>query len=65
MAPAAAGYFRRLTRKLTEDIDQLDAEDAARALCFLASDESSLMTGTVVDFDQRVVGSFPLRVPQP
>ena len=43
----------------------LDAEDAARALFFLASDESSLMTGTVVDFDQRVVGSFPLRVPQP
>lgn len=29
MAPAAAGYFRRLTRKLTEDIDQLDAEEMA------------------------------------
>lgn len=43
----------------------LDAEDAAHALCFLASDESSLMTGTVVDFDQRVVGSFPLRTKQP
>ncbi|MGN7134335.1 OB-fold nucleic acid binding domain-containing protein [Rhodococcoides corynebacterioides] len=27
MAPAAAGYFRRMARKLTEDIDQLDAED--------------------------------------
>ncbi|MBY6705508.1 OB-fold nucleic acid binding domain-containing protein [Rhodococcus sp. BP-241] len=27
MAPAAAGYFRRMARKLTEDIDQLDAEE--------------------------------------
>ncbi|MBJ8345073.1 OB-fold nucleic acid binding domain-containing protein [Antrihabitans sp. YC2-6] len=28
MAPAA-GYFRRLTRRLTEDLDQLDAEEMA------------------------------------
>lgn len=27
MAPAAAGYFRRMARKLTEDIEQLDAEE--------------------------------------
>lgn len=27
MALAATGYFRRLTRRLTEDIDQLDAEE--------------------------------------
>lgn len=27
MAPAAAGYFRRLTRRLTEDLEQLDAEE--------------------------------------
>jgi RecG-like helicase len=31
MAPAAAGYFRRMTRKLTADIDQLDAEDMAES----------------------------------
>ena len=31
MAPAAAGYFRRLTRKLTEDIDQLDAQEMAES----------------------------------
>ncbi len=29
MAPAAAGYFRRLSRRLTEDIDRLDAEQMA------------------------------------
>ena len=29
MAPAAAGYFRRMTHKLTADIDQLDAQDMA------------------------------------
>ena len=27
MAPAATGYFRRLTRRLTEDLEQLDAEE--------------------------------------
>ncbi|GAA4476958.1 OB-fold nucleic acid binding domain-containing protein [Rhodococcus olei] len=31
MALAANGYFRRLTRRLTEDIDQLDAEEMAES----------------------------------
>jgi NAD(P)-dependent dehydrogenase (short-subunit alcohol dehydrogenase family) len=31
--------------------------DVARALAFLASDESGLMTGSIVDFDQRVIGA--------
>ncbi|MFF0814012.1 OB-fold nucleic acid binding domain-containing protein [Rhodococcus sp. NPDC003318] len=31
MALAANSYFRRLTRQLTEDIDQLDAEDLAES----------------------------------
>ncbi|WP_028476611.1 OB-fold nucleic acid binding domain-containing protein [Nocardia sp. CNY236] len=29
MSPAASGYFRRLGRRLTEDIDQLDAQELA------------------------------------
>ncbi|MFH5207497.1 OB-fold nucleic acid binding domain-containing protein [Antrihabitans sp. NCIMB 15449] len=29
MAPAAAGYFRRLKHRLTEDLDQVDAEEMA------------------------------------
>ncbi|AOW92474.1 DNA-binding protein [Rhodococcus sp. WMMA185] len=29
MAPATAGYFRRMTRRLTEDLEQLDAEEMA------------------------------------
>ena len=32
-------------------------KDVARALAFLASDESGLMTGSIVDFDQTVVGA--------
>jgi NAD(P)-dependent dehydrogenase (short-subunit alcohol dehydrogenase family) len=32
-------------------------EDVARALAFLASAESGLMTGAVVDFDQTVIGA--------
>ena len=32
MAPAAAGYFRRLTRRLTEDIDQLDAQEMTESI---------------------------------
>lgn len=35
----------------------LSPEDVARAMAFLASDESSLMTGSIVDFDQTVVGT--------
>lgn len=35
----------------------LTPEDVARALAFLASDESGLMTGSIVDFDQTVVGA--------
>jgi NAD(P)-dependent dehydrogenase (short-subunit alcohol dehydrogenase family) len=33
-------------------------EELARAIAFLASDESGLMTGSVVDYDQRVVGAY-------
>jgi NAD(P)-dependent dehydrogenase (short-subunit alcohol dehydrogenase family) len=35
----------------------LSPEDVAKALAFLASDESGLMTGSIVDFDQRVIGT--------
>jgi NAD(P)-dependent dehydrogenase (short-subunit alcohol dehydrogenase family) len=35
----------------------LSPQDVARALAFLASEESGLMTGSVVDFDQTVVGT--------
>ncbi len=35
----------------------IQPEEAARAIAFLASDESGLMTGSVVDFDQTVVGT--------
>lgn len=32
--------------------------DVARAIAFLASDESGLMTGSVIDFEQHVIGTF-------
>jgi NAD(P)-dependent dehydrogenase (short-subunit alcohol dehydrogenase family) len=35
----------------------LKPDDVAKALAFLASDESGLMTGSIVDFDQTVVGT--------
>jgi NAD(P)-dependent dehydrogenase (short-subunit alcohol dehydrogenase family) len=35
----------------------IDPEDAARAVLFLASEESGFMTGAVVDYDQQVVGA--------
>lgn len=41
----------------------LQTEEVARAIAFLASDESGMMTGSVVDFDQSVRGAGP--VPQP
>jgi NAD(P)-dependent dehydrogenase (short-subunit alcohol dehydrogenase family) len=35
----------------------INPEDAARAVLFLASPESGFMTGTVVDYDQQVIGA--------
>ena len=37
----------------------LRPEDVARAVLFLAGPESGLMTGSVVDFEQHVIGAFP------
>jgi NAD(P)-dependent dehydrogenase (short-subunit alcohol dehydrogenase family) len=36
----------------------LDPIEVARAIAFLASDDSGLMTGAVVDFDQQVIGAW-------
>ncbi|MFB2553717.1 SDR family oxidoreductase [Ensifer soli] len=36
----------------------LRPEEVARAICFLASSESALMTGSIVDFDQTVMGAY-------
>jgi NAD(P)-dependent dehydrogenase (short-subunit alcohol dehydrogenase family) len=33
-------------------------EEVARAVAFLLSDESGLMTGSIIDFDQNVVGTY-------
>ncbi|HZP19224.1 MAG TPA: SDR family oxidoreductase [Bauldia sp.] len=35
----------------------LKPEEVARAVAFLASNESGLMTGSIIDFDQQVLGS--------
>lgn len=43
----------------------LKPEEVARAIAFLASDESGLMTGSVVDFDQSVAGAGSQPVPPP
>ena len=43
----------------------LKADEVARAIAFLASDESGMMTGSVVDFDQSVRGAGPASKPPP
>jgi len=35
----------------------LKPDEVARGIAFLASDESGLMTGSIVDFDQQVLGA--------
>ena len=36
----------------------LETREVARAIAFLCSDESGMMTGSIVDFDQSVLGSY-------
>jgi NAD(P)-dependent dehydrogenase (short-subunit alcohol dehydrogenase family) len=43
----------------------LKPEEVARAIAFLASDDSGMMTGAVVDLDQSVAGCGPQPVPPP
>jgi NAD(P)-dependent dehydrogenase (short-subunit alcohol dehydrogenase family) len=35
----------------------IDPNEVARSICFLASEESGMMTGTVIDFDQSIQGA--------
>lgn len=42
----------------------LKTDEVARAVGYLASDESGLMTGSIIDFDQAVVGCYE-SAPQP
>lgn len=39
--------------------------EVARAIAFLASEESGMMTGAIIDFDQSVSGSGPQPIPPP
>lgn len=43
----------------------LKPSEVARAIAFLASDESGMMTGAIVDFDQSISGGGPQPVPPP
>lgn len=43
----------------------LDPAEVARAVAFLLSDESGMMTGAVVPFDQSVWGAYPSAPPVP
>ncbi|HEX6113354.1 MAG TPA: SDR family oxidoreductase, partial [Geminicoccaceae bacterium] len=36
----------------------IEPDEVARALAFLCSDESGLMTGAVIDFDQTIIGTM-------
>jgi NAD(P)-dependent dehydrogenase (short-subunit alcohol dehydrogenase family) len=36
----------------------IEPDEAARAVAFLASDESGMMTGANIDFDQSVMGAY-------
>ena len=43
----------------------LDPAEVARAVAFLASDDSGVMTGTATVFDQSVWGGYPFQPPAP
>jgi len=43
----------------------LAPQEVARAVAFLVSEDSGMMTGSVIDFDQSVTGAFPFAPPSP
>jgi len=43
----------------------LKPAEVARTIAYLASDESGMMTGAIIDFDQSVMGAGPQPVPPP
>ena len=43
----------------------IEVEDVARALAWMASEESGVMTGSIIDFDQCVIGAGHVPRPQP
>jgi NAD(P)-dependent dehydrogenase (short-subunit alcohol dehydrogenase family) len=43
----------------------IEVDEVARAIAYLASEESGLMTGSIVDFDQSVAGTYQSHPPQP
>jgi NAD(P)-dependent dehydrogenase (short-subunit alcohol dehydrogenase family) len=43
----------------------LKPDEVARAIAFLASDESGMMTGALIDFDQSVIGAGPQPIAPP
>lgn len=43
----------------------IKTDEAARAIAWLASDESGLMTGALIDFDQSVIGGGDAPIPGP
>ena len=43
----------------------LSPEEVSKAVSFLASDDSGMMTGSVVNFDQSVWGGYPFAPPTP
>jgi NAD(P)-dependent dehydrogenase (short-subunit alcohol dehydrogenase family) len=43
----------------------IEVDEVARAIAYLASEESGIMTGSIVDFDQSVVGAYESQPPHP
>jgi NAD(P)-dependent dehydrogenase (short-subunit alcohol dehydrogenase family) len=43
----------------------LAPQEVAKAVAFLLSEDSGMMTGSVIDFDQSVTGAFPFAPPSP
>src|SRR3981081_2927869 len=43
----------------------IEVDEVARALAYLWAEESGLMTGSIVDFDQSVVGAYQSQPPHP
>ena len=58
-------FFKPMELEVTIPDELIKPNEAARAIAWMASSESGMMTGSLIDFDQSVLGAGDVSRPEP